>query len=201
MKRILLSVLAFSLVAGGRVHAQDAATQQQIDKLNGQLQDLQDALATRDKEIADLTKQVNELSDKVNTPAVNNSASADDLKALATKVQEIDKKRQDDRDLILKRIDQAVKDSGGSTSGGHRSSSTSSNKTPDATTDNAGPAVPSKGYDYVVKDGETLGAILKAYRAQGVKVTLSQFKAANPKINPDVLIPGQKIFIPDANAK
>ncbi len=201
MKRILLSLLIFSLVAGGTVRAQDAATQQQIDKLNGSIQDLQDALATRDKEIADLTKQVNELSDKVNTPAVNNSASADDLKALAAQVQEIDKKRQDDRELILKQIEQLGKVSGGSTSGGHKSSSTTSTKTSDPTAGNPGPAVPQKGYDYVVKDGETLGAILKAYRAQGVKVTLTQFKAANPKINPDVLTPGQKIFIPDANMK
>jgi Tfp pilus assembly protein FimV len=61
--------------------------------------------------------------------------------------------------------------------------------------------VPSKGYEYEVKQGDTLGRIVKAYRDKGVKVSFSQIKAANPKMNPDVLIPGKKIFIPDANAK
>jgi hypothetical protein len=42
------------------------------------------------------------LGDKVNAPQVSASASRDDLKKLAEQVQEIDRKRQDDRDLILK---------------------------------------------------------------------------------------------------
>jgi LysM repeat protein len=61
--------------------------------------------------------------------------------------------------------------------------------------------VPQKGYDYVVKPGDTLALIAQAYRDQGVKVTRAQIRAANPKINFDVLLPGKKIFIPDANAK
>ncbi len=36
---------------------------------------------------------------------MSDSASRDDLKALAAQVQEIDKKRQDDRDLILKELE------------------------------------------------------------------------------------------------
>ena len=57
------------------------------------------------------------------------------------------------------------------------------------------------GYEYEVKPGDTLGLIIKAYRDKGVKVTLAQIKAANPKMNPEVLIPGHKIFIPDTSAK
>jgi LysM repeat protein len=34
-----------------------------------------------------------------------------------------------------------------------------------------------------------------------VKVTTAQIIAANPKMNPNVLIPGKKIFIPDPAAK
>jgi LysM repeat protein len=57
------------------------------------------------------------------------------------------------------------------------------------------------GHDYVIKEGDTLSLIAKAYRDAGVKVTRAQIKAANPKVNFDVLIPGRKIFIPDPNAK
>jgi LysM repeat protein len=197
MKRISLwlLVLTFSICA---VRAQDAATQQQIDKLNGQMQDLQEALARQGKQIDDLTKQISDLSDKINTPAANNSASADDLKALAAQVQEIDKKRQDDRDLILKQIEALGKISGG-TAPGHKSSSPPKT-TPDET-DTSGPAVPQKGYDYIVKDGDYLSTIAKAYRDKGVKVTTSEILKANPGLDPTKLYVGKKIFIPDANAK
>jgi LysM repeat protein len=181
-------------------HAQDTGTQQQIDKLSGQIQDLLDAQAQQGKRLDALEKEISDLSDKVSSPAVNNSASADDLKALAAQVQEIDKKRQDDNELILKQLDKLAKLSGSPT--GHKSkpvvdtTATTSNGD-DSTT----PAVPQKGYDYTIAPGDTISAIAKAYRAQGVKVTTAQIIAANPKINPNALIAGKKIFIPDANAK
>ena len=61
--------------------------------------------------------------------------------------------------------------------------------------------MPTKGYEYEIKPGDTLHLIAKAYRDQGVKVTTTEIIAANPKMNPNVLIPGKKIFIPDASAK
>jgi len=54
-----------------------------------------------------------------------------------------------------------------------------------------------KGYDYEIHPGDTLSAIAKAYRDQGVKVTTTQIIAANPGLNPNSLIAGKKIFIPD----
>ena len=179
--------------------AQDAATQQQIDKLYGQIQDMQAAQELQAKRLDALEKQISDLTDKVNSPAASTGASAEDLKSLATQVQEIDKKRQDDRDLILKQIKSLGEVSGGAPPS-HKSK-------PAADTTAAGgdnstaPAVPQKGYEHVVESGETLSAIAKAYRAQGVKVTTAQIIAANPKINPNSLIAGKKIFIPDAAAK
>src|SRR5450631_4080298 len=96
-----ISLWLFILVfTASLARAQDAATQQQMDKLRGQIQDLLEAQAQTGKRIDVLEKEISELRDKVNTPQVSDSASHDDLKALATQVQEIDKKRQDDRDLI-----------------------------------------------------------------------------------------------------
>ncbi|HZI31773.1 MAG TPA: LysM domain-containing protein, partial [Candidatus Binatia bacterium] len=63
------------------------------------------------------------------------------------------------------------------------------------------PAVPQKGYEHKVEAGETISAIAKAYRDQGVKVTVSDILKANPKVDPTKLYVGQKIFIPDPNAK
>jgi LysM repeat protein len=195
MKRISLWVLIFTFAACA-VRAQDAAAQQQIDKLSGQIQDLLEAQAQNGKRLDALQREISELRDKVNTPQVNDSASRSDLRSLAEKVQEIDRKRVEDSEHISEQIKMLGKVIATAPAPVSRKPAP---KPPveDTTT----PAVPQKGYDYVVKPGDTLALIAQAYRDQGVKVTRAQIKAANPKINFDVLLPGKKIFIPDANAK
>ena len=108
MKKYWFLIL-FAAISATAVFGQDTAAQQQIDKLSGQIQDLLAAQGKQDQVIAGLRKEISELRDKVNTPQVNDSASREDLKTLAEKVQEIDKRRQADRDLIVKQIEQAGK--------------------------------------------------------------------------------------------
>jgi len=186
MKRILVwfLILGFS-IAGAR--AQDDATQQQIDKLNGKLQDQQEALNSQKKQIDALEKEISDLSDKLNGPG----AGQDDMKKLADQVQEIDKKRQEDRDLILKEIEKLGK-AGGSPAV-HKSTPTASTA-PATGGSNAGGK--ENGYEYKVVAGDTLSIIAKAYRDQGIKVTSDQILKANPGLNPNSLKVGQKIFIP-----
>jgi LysM repeat protein len=192
MRKISLWLFIF-VFAASLARAQDAATQQQIDKLSGQIQDLLDAQAAQGKRIDALEKQIGDLSDKLNQPAASDNASADDLKKLAGQVQEIDKKRQDDNELILKEIEKLGKVGGGTTS--HKLQPVDS--TPSTNTNSAStPSGPQKGYDYEIKSGDTLSGIVKACRAQGVKVTVSQIETANPGLNPNNLIVGKKIFIP-----
>jgi LysM repeat protein len=199
MRKISLWFFVFVFTAS-LAHAQDDATQQQIDKLYGQIQDLIEAQAAQTKRIEALEKQVSDLGDKLNQPAAaGDSASADDLKKLAAQVQEIDKKRQADNDLILKQIEKLGKVSGGST--GHKSSPTVSTATSTDNSTTPSASGPQKGYDYTIAANDTVSAIAKAYRAQGVKVTSAQILAANPGLNPNSLIVGKKIFIPDPNAK
>jgi septal ring factor EnvC (AmiA/AmiB activator) len=82
MKRILIWLLALSFsVAAAR--AQDDATQQEINKLNGQIQDLSDAQAVQAKRITALDKEISELRDKSN----GSGANSDDLQKLASQVQ------------------------------------------------------------------------------------------------------------------
>ncbi len=104
MKKILLWVLMLVFTVS-LVRAQESATQQQIDKLSGQIQDMLEAQAQQGKRLDALEKDVSELREKVNTPVATDSASRDDLKKLAEQVQDIDRKRSDDRDLILKKIE------------------------------------------------------------------------------------------------
>ena len=186
MKRILVWFLILSCsVAIAR--AQDDATQQQINKLNGQFQDQQEAQAMQAKRIDALEKEISELRDKSGKSSVDQG----DLQKLADQVQEIDKKRQADRELILKEIEKLGKV--GSTSPAHKSSP---NVTTNAATSNPSPGGKENGYEYKVAAGDTLSIIAKAYRDQGIKVTKEQIIKANPGLNPNSLKVGQKIFIP-----
>jgi LysM repeat protein len=188
MKRIFVWFLILSsFVAAAR--AQDAATQQQIDQINGRLQDLLDAQAVQAKRIDTLEKEISDLRDKSGGPG----AAQGDLQKLADQVQELAKKQQADNDLILKEIGKLGKVNGGSAT---------SHKSPPAVSttvaDNPAPArtSPQKGYDYTIQRGDTLLAIAKAYRDQGIKVTTDQILKANPGLDPKNLIVGKKIFIP-----
>jgi LysM repeat protein len=196
MKTISSWLVTFALIAAFtlRASAQDAATQAELDKLSGQIQDVQDALAAQDKRIEALEKKVNDLQDKVNTPAGSDFASTDDLKKLAEQVQEIDKKRQEDNQKILDTLEKLGKSGGGD----YHKPDISPNPTPlnNTPTPNANTGGPQQGYEYTIQSGNTLSAIAKAYRAQGIKATVSQILAANPGLNANDLIVGKKIFIP-----
>jgi len=197
MRKIALGLLIFTLAAsGGR--AQDAATQQEMDKLSGQLQDIIDAEAAQSKRLDAMEKEISDLRDKVNTPAPNNDASADDLQKLAAQVQEIDRKRQSDKELILGKIEDLAKISAEPIHTHHAA------PVRDTTDDTATPvdAAPQPaGYDYPVKAGDSLSAIVRAYREKGVKVTLSQVLKANPGLSANTLYVGKTIRIPDPSMK
>jgi nucleoid-associated protein YgaU len=196
MKRFLVGflMLNFSLAAA---RAQDGATQQQIDKLSGQIQDMEAAQVAQEKHLEALEKEISNLQGQLNQPAAN-TVNPDDLKKLAEQVQEIDKKRQEDNDRVLKELERLERSLGTSASS-HRSSP---DITPDITPTptrghlTASPGGPQNGYDYTIQRGDTVLAIAKAYRAQGVKVTTDQILKANPGLDPKNMKVGQKIFIP-----
>ena len=186
MKRILVwfFILSFSAVAA---RAQDAATQQQIDQINGRLQDILDAQAVQARRITALEKEISELRDKSNGPGAN----SDDLQKLADQVQELAKKQQADNDLILKELGKLGK-VGGSPSGRKSTSGVTTN----AATGGSSAGGKENGYEYKVAAGDNLSIIAKAYRDQGIKVTADQILKANPGLDPKNLKVGQKIFIP-----
>ncbi|MGD0086233.1 MAG: LysM peptidoglycan-binding domain-containing protein [Verrucomicrobiota bacterium] len=197
MKRILVWFLILSFSAVTAARAQDDATQQQIDKLTGQVQDLLDAQAAQGKRLEALEKEIGDLQGQ-SAPAGGSTTSPDDLKKLAEQVQEIDRKRQEDNDRVLKELEHLEKALGGA-SPGHRSApDISSDIKPTPLKDHASTdtGAPQNGYDYNVQRGDTLSAIAKAYREKGVKVTTDQILKANPGLDAKNMKVGQKIFIP-----
>jgi LysM repeat protein len=198
MKKISLWILTLVFTVA-IARAQDTATQQQLDKLGGQIQDLLDAQAQQGKRLDALEKEISDLRDKVNTPAVTDYVSHDELKKIADQISEVDKKRQDDSDMIATQIANLAKAAAVAPPPPihHSSSTPTTGEGSGGDTSNT----PQNGYEYEIKSGDTLSLIVKAYRDKGVKVTKTQVIKANPGLDPNKLYVGKKIFIPDASAK
>lgn len=189
MKRISI-LLAIFLAVPLFVRAQDAATEEQLNKLRGEITSLQASNVELQKRLADVLKELQDVREQAAKPS-GNYAGAEDLKQLAEKVREVDRKRAEDRELILDEIKKLGKTMAGS--GGGRTVK-KQDEPPKVNTEN--PAGPEKGYEYVIKSDDTLSAIVAEYRKQGVKVTVDQVLKANPALKPESLKVGQKVFIP-----
>jgi LysM repeat protein len=187
MKRLSILFAIFTAVPLF-VQAQDAATEEQLNKLRGEVSALQTSNVELQKRLGDVLKELQDVREQAAKPT-GNYASAEDLKQLAEKVREVDRKRAEDRELILdeiKKLGKAI------TAGAGRAPKISDE--PRSGGDK--PASPEKGYEYVIASGDTLSSVVAAYREKGVKVTVDQVLKANPTLKPESLKVGQKVFIP-----
>ena len=73
MKKIILCLFisAFAAFTSSPARGQDAATQQQMDQMNGRIQDVYGVLDKQTKRLDALEKSIGELKDKLDQPAAN----------------------------------------------------------------------------------------------------------------------------------
>ena len=190
MKRVSFLLAALAFCAGPALRAQDAGAEERFNKLAGQIEDLragQDALR---RQLETLGKELDSIREQVNKPT-GNYASQEDLKRVADAIKEVDRKRIEDAEKIHDDLLNLKKSL----------SVPPPPKSKPTVSPNDGPnsdasSVPSKGYEYVVKEGDTLSKIVQAYRDNNIKVSTEQILKANPGLKPERMKVGQKIFIP-----
>jgi LysM repeat protein len=194
MKRISCLLIAGSLWLPTAGRAQDAATQERIDQLRGKVEDLIAGQETQQKRISELTREIADLREQQNKPTPV-YASQDDLKRLSDALKEIDRKRLEDNDKIRSELQKLVKTLATPAPAPAPAPKRSVVPAPEKPSSDV-PATPEKGFEYVVKKGDTLSGIVQGCRDQNIKVTQDQVKKANPKLKPEKMHVGQKIFIP-----
>ena len=146
--------------------------------------------------ITALEQEVQSLREAQARPA-DNSAVQEELRRLAEKIQEVDKKRLEDKDDISEKIRKSMSQLESSIGSVSAPAHSSAPKAPVA----VDPAILDKAYSYTVHSGDRLDLIVKAYnadfKAKGMKtITLKQTMEANPNVNWSKLRVGQKILIP-----
>jgi small-conductance mechanosensitive channel len=135
------------------------------------------------KRLAAIETELNTLREAQFKAARQNNAQ-EELSRLAEQVREVDRKRLDDRKLILSEIEKLGK--------------TIASPKP---RDNPAPPGPQKAIEYTIEANDTVSSVLaevnRQFKEKNMKpVTLKQVQAANPGVNLDRIMVGQKIFIP-----
>ena len=160
------------------------ALREDCRRLQSQLADLLEAHNALKSELSKFRSEVRQLRAQTATkdPAAVTRA---DLEGLAKSIREVDRKRIQDKDLILKEMQALLR------------------STPTGAKPPTAPPHSEKGFDHTVETGQTISAIIAAYntrlKRQGVKkrITLKSVLDANPNLNPRTMRIGQSLFIPD----
>ncbi len=156
-----------------------------VDNLEETQQLLGRRITTLERSYSDLSREIDKIKEDV-AQGSTRQVSREELKTLVEKLQEIDKKREADKKLILETFKDLA-------------------KLPAAASTSPKP-VPERNevgetYDYVVQPGDQLRSIINDYNGEYAKqglgrITLDQVKRANPDINIDRILPKQVIRIP-----
>lgn len=187
----MFSLMVAALFSIPAARGEDAATEERLNRLSGQIEDLIAGQKAQQKQISELMREVEAVREASAKPA-GNFAAQEDVKRLAEAVKEVDRKRVDDAEktrtelLALRKVLETpmVNNSKRTPPSDRIRESDKESRSNE------------KVFEYVIKQGDTLSVIVQAYAKENIKVTTDQIVKANPGLNPNKLRPGQKIVIP-----
>ena len=167
---------------------EEARVRQQ--RMSAKIEELEAALLSYQQQFQALSREIDKLRGDISKGNDGQSSETREaIERLDKKIEEVDRKRVAEQDLVVKELARLRKDILG----------TLSKPTPPKSRTPA-PRIPEKGFEYEVREGDYLSKLVVALTKQGHKVTQKQLRDANPGVNWDKLQIGQKIFIPDTSA-
>jgi len=200
MRRLSLLMGALLLAFPGQGRGQDAATEERLNKLSGQIEDLMAAQRVLSTRIEELAKEIADLRDGLGIPNPI-YATQDDFKRLTDSVEEIEQKRRQDYEKIRSEL----MDLGQSLTNSlippeplaTNAVSANTNTVPAGTNGTANPAPETGPWEYTVQPNDSLSVIAQTFRREkNLKVTVADILKANPGLVPARIRPGQRIVIP-----
>jgi len=198
MKQISVLLTVFALGFTTSLTAQDAATEERLNKLSGRMDDLLAAQEAIRKQLTDLAREIENVREQASKPT-GNYANQEDLVRLKKAVEEVDRKRIEDADNVhteLLKLRKVLETPLPAPPTKRNSAALREKEREKETSIPDKPVGDEKVYPYVIQSGDTLSVIAQAYREKNIKMTVDQILKANPGLNEKKLKVGQKIFIP-----
>lgn len=189
MKRLFIAsllVLAGCDTTSRQIQQEQLSQRQTIQELQEQQESLNVNLQSTQEENARLHQQIEELRMELQASRQTSSTYASDINRLDELVQKMNSSREKERQVILDEVSQELARISKKSASAH-------------STDSGLAAAPSSkkpisevGYEHVVKKGETLFAIAKAYGVTSAKIArANKIQVKTP------LKAGQVLFIPN----
>lgn len=207
MKRnaLFAAAVAAALLSASTLPAQEspaaiAAEREEMatnyKNMRAHMEQLEEALQAQQKRIATLVEETHALREQLDKLRAKGESTAtqDSIKQLAEKIEEVDKKRLADNELITKKLGNLGKEL--STTLAPKITAPPPQAKNDKPQAPAANEPPEKSFAYQIKDGDTLSRIVTDLRAQGWKISQKQVMDINPGVNWGRLRVGQTIFIP-----
>jgi nucleoid-associated protein YgaU len=198
MKQVVFLWAILTLCAAPTVRGQDAATEERLNQLSGKIDDLTSRQEAQRQEIERLRRENASLQEQLNKPAPS-YATLEYAKSLAEAIQKVDRNRLEDNEKTRAKLQDLINKIAALAAAPPVVVERPIIRRPPPPVDEA----PSEkqppeesGSWHTIKSGETLSAIVQFCRDNNMKVTQEKILKANPRLKPDLLIPGTKIFIP-----
>ena len=208
MKRLVIFSVLLAVISGGTraalaqpnpaaAAAERAEAEERQRILSATVADLAAAQAAQQKKISKLTEELKKLREAAAATPTIKYATAEDLKNLAERLAELDKRREADKELILAEIAKLGKSLSTPPPKPRAPKPPPVTNSPPPKADGDLPVI-----EYSVAKGDnSLTAIVMAYneaaKREGRKtITIQQVLDANPGLNPNRMKIGQKINLP-----
>jgi TolA-binding protein len=197
---IAISTLLCSILSVGAQGLQ--VDSEEVRRLQGEVADLRDANAESKRRISELNRRIDNLQNSLreaNERQISRQGdfvTREDLKKILDQINQVDERRESDRKIILDAFDKLEKSL----------SSNTSRRPPTVDTPTPPAKIEGTFYPHKVQSGETLSHILEAYNEALQKegrprVSYSQVKQANPKLDLNRIRVGQEILLPVPDKK
>lgn len=180
--------------------------EERYKRMSADMEQLQAANAALQKKIDALEERLSKMSEDIAKAANkdNTSSLRDDLKLLRDKIQEVDKKRESDKQGISEEIKKSIAEIEKAVLKANAARPVIHEKPAPAQTE-ASTTASDNDYSYTIQEGDTLSAIVVAYnkkfQSEGMKkISMKKVQDANPNVNWNRLKVGQKIVIPAPGA-
>jgi TolA-binding protein len=207
--RTILMALLFLLPLKLRAQGNQELVEE-IKRMAGEMADLREANSVQSKRLSQMQRELDSLRESVRdshdraTAKMGDFATREDLKKIVENIKDVDKRREEDRKLILAEFDKLGKTL--SQQPTERPSRSGRNSKKESEPDKEPAPIEGTFLPVKVKDGQRLSDIQKEYNAalkeKGLPpVTLDQIKRANPKMNPNRILVGQEILLPVPDKK